>query len=118
MASPRLPFVYVCQSSTLWDGSLGLGNDQQVSTQNHGIAAGDDGVSAALDENDQGVAGQIQIPQRLTPPAVVSVDDYLLQGELFPVLKFPGRCHQQVPRQKQSVPLGNDVLSFPTTCWW
>ena len=91
----------------------GLSNDQQIARQDDGVAAGDDGIQPTFDENDQRVAGQMEMAQLFSLPAVSPVHSYLLQGELLPVLKAPGGDDQKVAGQQQGVTLGHNSLATP-----
>ncbi len=88
-------------------------DDQQVTRQNNRVSARNDGIQPTFDENNQSVAGQMEMAQLFSLPAMAPFHGHFLKGQLLPVLKASCGDDQQISRLKQRIALRDNGLSGP-----
>ena len=77
------------------DVHLGV-HDQLVAFHQHGVAVGDDGLLAALDEDDDRLAGNVKVADHLTVPRTVLEEHDLLEVDVLILVKQGGAQNQRI----------------------
>lgn len=91
---------------------MGLGvNDHLVIFLQDKVSFGNQHLVFSLDQNDKGLAGNVQIPDGLSIPGVVCAEDDFLEINVFIMGERFGSQNQRVAGLQRNIAAGNDDLS-------